>query len=139
MTTNDPQVETPKRKSTPRKSAAGTKKPAKTSKAKEAAAPVAEAAAPKAVKPKTVKEKLKAAKETTAPKEVKEAKPKAPRARKTAAVTVQLPIVSQDEFRRMVAERAYMKAADRGFDPSGAEDDWLSAESELMAEVVVEQ
>lgn len=39
--------------------------------------------------------------------------------------------VDPDEFRRMVAERAYCKAEKRGFEPGHDMNDWLEAEREI--------
>ena len=39
--------------------------------------------------------------------------------------------IDPDEFRAMVAERAYGKAEKRGFEPGHEMDDWLEAEQEI--------
>lgn len=39
--------------------------------------------------------------------------------------------VDPDEFRAMVAERAYCKAEKRGFEPGHDMNDWLEAEKEI--------
>ncbi|MFZ2171480.1 MAG: DUF2934 domain-containing protein [Methylococcaceae bacterium] len=39
--------------------------------------------------------------------------------------------IDPDEFREMVAERAYCKAEKRGFEPGHEMDDWLEAEQEI--------
>lgn len=39
--------------------------------------------------------------------------------------------IDPDEFREMVAERAYCKAQKRGFEPGHEMDDWLEAEREI--------
>lgn len=41
--------------------------------------------------------------------------------------------LSEDEVRRMIAEAAYLRAAQRGFVPGGDVDDWLAAEQEVRA------
>jgi Protein of unknown function (DUF2934) len=38
-----------------------------------------------------------------------------------------------EDLRRQIAEAAYYKAEQRGFEPGGEEKDWLDAESELKA------
>jgi Protein of unknown function (DUF2934) len=39
--------------------------------------------------------------------------------------------IDPDEFREMVAERAYCKAEKRGFEPGHEMDDWFEAEQEI--------
>lgn len=39
--------------------------------------------------------------------------------------------VDLDEFQEMIAERAYIKAEKRGFEPGHEMDDWLEAEREI--------
>jgi hypothetical protein len=39
--------------------------------------------------------------------------------------------IDLDEFREIVAERAYCKAEKRGFEPGHEMDDWLEAEREI--------
>ena len=38
-----------------------------------------------------------------------------------------------EDLRRQIAEAAYYKSEQRGFEPGGEEKDWLDAESELKA------
>jgi len=40
-----------------------------------------------------------------------------------------------DARRRLIAEAAYYRAAQRGFEPGGEADDWLSAEAEVDAQL----
>lgn len=42
-----------------------------------------------------------------------------------------MPAVSAEERDRMIAERAYFLAADRGFAPGAELEDWLAAEREI--------
>jgi hypothetical protein len=44
---------------------------------------------------------------------------------------VELPTVSMDTRRGMIAEAAYLRAERRGFAPGGEEEDWLAAEAEV--------
>jgi hypothetical protein len=39
--------------------------------------------------------------------------------------------IDSDEFREMVAERAYCKAEKRGFEPGHEMEDWFEAEQEI--------
>lgn len=41
--------------------------------------------------------------------------------------------LSDEELRRMIAEAAYMRAAQRGFLPGRAIEDWLAAEQEILS------
>lgn len=41
--------------------------------------------------------------------------------------------IDPDAFNEMVAERAYYKAQQRGFEPGHETEDWLDAEKELLA------
>jgi hypothetical protein len=53
-------------------------------------------------------------------------------ARKLAPVA---PDAQADELRRQIAEAAYYRAEQRGFEPGGEEQDWLQAEAELKAQL----
>ncbi len=44
-----------------------------------------------------------------------------------------LTTLSDEEVRCMIAEAAYMRAAQRGFLPGGDIDDWLAAEQEILS------
>jgi len=41
--------------------------------------------------------------------------------------------LSEDEVNAMISRAAYMKAAQRGFEPGHEVDDWLAAEAEIRA------
>ena len=42
---------------------------------------------------------------------------------------------SPEEIRRLIAEAAYYRAQDRGFEPGHELDDWIEAESEVMGRI----
>jgi Protein of unknown function (DUF2934) len=42
---------------------------------------------------------------------------------------------SPEEIRRLIAEAAYYRAQERGFEPGHELDDWIEAESEVMGRI----
>lgn len=42
---------------------------------------------------------------------------------------------NRDELQRWIAEAAYYRAEQRGFEPGRETDDWLAAEAEILARV----
>jgi hypothetical protein len=75
---------------------------------------------------------------TTTKKPPSEAKAAAPR--KTTSAQRKAPLesslqeaVSDDELRGLIAETAYYKAQQRGFQPGYEQRDWLEAEAEVMS------
>lgn len=60
-----------------------------------------------------------------------EAELRAPVTPRATVVKVR-PITAEDR-RRMIAERAYLRAERRGFAPGGEVEDWLAAEAEVDA------
>lgn len=48
-----------------------------------------------------------------------------------AASTDREPLISSEERQRMIAEAAYFRAMQRGFDSGDPVDDWLVAEREI--------
>ena len=47
------------------------------------------------------------------------------------------PEPSQPDLQRWIAEAAYYRAQNRGFEPGGETQDWLAAEAEILARVRV--
>lgn len=45
------------------------------------------------------------------------------------------PHVSSEETRRQIAEAAYFRAKERGFEPGRELEDWIEAESEVMGRI----
>jgi hypothetical protein len=43
--------------------------------------------------------------------------------------------ISSDDIRRQIAEAAYLRAKERGFEPGHELEDWIEAESEVMGRV----
>jgi hypothetical protein len=43
--------------------------------------------------------------------------------------------VSNEETRRQIAEAAYFRAQERGFEPGRELEDWVEAESEVMGRI----
>lgn len=61
-----------------------------------------------------------------------------PRARKPPIVTPRRVEVSADARRALIAERAFLRAERRGFQPGQEREDWLAAEQEVDALLKVE-
>lgn len=72
------------------------------------------------------------------------AQPRAKRGHKAAEEAADNPVAlltssldvrpfSEDARRQLIAEAAYYRAAQRGFDPGGEVEDWLAAEAEVDA------
>jgi hypothetical protein len=57
----------------------------------------------------------------------------APKARKRPTAATNMPVVSEDERRGMIAYSAYLRGERRGFAPGGEAEDWLLAEQEVDA------
>ena len=43
--------------------------------------------------------------------------------------------ISSDDIRRQIAEAAYLRAKERGFEPGHELEDWIEAESEVMGRI----
>jgi hypothetical protein len=75
------------------------------------------------------------------PSEQAATRPRAPRAKTAASVTVTVPdpaaplaaTVSVEARRAMIAQAAYLRAERRGFASGGEVEDWLAAEAEIDA------
>jgi DUF2934 family protein len=63
----------------------------------------------------------------------------APRSASTAASTPMTSSaradISSDDIRRQIAEAAYLRAKERGFEPGHELEDWVEAESEVMGRI----
>jgi len=67
-----------------------------------------------------------------APAEKAAERPRATRAKKSAAPVTRAEISAEDR-RQMIAEGAYLRAERRGFAPGSEQEDWLAAEAEVDA------
>jgi hypothetical protein len=68
-----------------------------------------------------------------------DSRPAAPRSASTAASTSAAGNVRaeafSDDIRRQIAEAAYLRAKERGFEPGHELEDWVEAESEVMGRI----
>jgi hypothetical protein len=55
-----------------------------------------------------------------------------PRGTSTASASTE---IQSDDIRRQIAEAAYLKAKERGFEPGHELEDWVEAESEVMGRI----